>query len=212
MRALSDRLDKEVEDVNGDIGAYESLLQRMIKLINECACAAALNNTQSQPPIPNTNVFQFMAKITDNSDEAKCQRRKQANIESAKRSRKRKQDLMKNLEKEVEVLKNTALESSQVRRELKEKCDKAHFENRIVVIDYVTIPLLFYKTEMQLMRVTGCHPLNDPVFISMANKVGLNLSDVRRSLLRAPAYPGKVGMQQVQNQNFPHTSLHGAMQ
>ena len=74
-------------------------------------------------------VFQFTAKITDNSDEAKRQRRlvtrnflffkilfnasqfvffffffhirKQANIESAKRSRKRKQDLMKNLEKEV---------------------------------------------------------------------------------------------------------------
>uniref|UniRef100_A0A7N2MBB7 BZIP domain-containing protein n=1 Tax=Quercus lobata TaxID=97700 RepID=A0A7N2MBB7_QUELO len=181
----------------------------------ERACAAALNavnNTQSHPPIPNTNVFQFTAKITDNSEEAKRQRRKQANIESAKRSRKRKQDLMKNLEKEVEVLKNTALESSQVRRELKEKCDKAHFENRIAVIDYVTIPLLFYKTELQLMRVTGCHPLNDPVYISMANNAGLNLSDVRRSLLRAPAYPGKAGMQQVQNQNFPHTSLHGAMQ
>ena len=72
-------------------------------------------------------VFQFTSKITDNSDEAKRQRRlvtrnflffkilfnasqfvffffhirKQANIESAKRSRKRKQDLMKNLEKEV---------------------------------------------------------------------------------------------------------------
>ena len=83
-------------------------------------------------------VFQFTAKNTDNSDEAKHQRRlvtrnflffqilfnasqfvflclnglhpnlifffhlrKQANIESAKRSRKRKQDLMKNLEKEV---------------------------------------------------------------------------------------------------------------
>ena len=61
------------------------------------------------------------------------------------------------------------------------------------------------------MRVIGCHPLNDPVFISMANNAGLNLSDVRRSLLRAPTYPGKVGMQQVQNQNFPHTGLHGAM-
>ena len=62
-----------------------------------------------------------------------------------------------------------------------------------------------YKTELQLMRVIGCHPLNDPVFISMANNAGLNLSDVRRSLLRAPTYPSKVGMQQVQNQNFPHT-------
>ena len=68
-----------------------------------------------------------------------------------------------------------------------------------------------YKTELQLMRVKGCHPLNDPVFISMANNASLNLSDVRRSLLRAPTYPGKVGMQQVQNQNFPHTGLHGAM-
>ena len=147
---------------------------------------------------------------------------------------------------QVEVLKNTALESSQVHRELKEKCDKAHFENRIAIIDYVTKPLLVslrnkswkcqgvkllslsfflcsfcihmeyvvyisygffqvYKTELQLMRVIGCHPLNDPVFISMANNAGLNLSDVRRSLLRAPTYPSKVGMQQVQNQNFPHT-------
>nr|XP_023873850.1 basic leucine zipper 1-like [Quercus suber]POE84100.1 g-box-binding factor 3 [Quercus suber] len=150
------------------------------------------------------------AKLIDNSDEAKRQRRKQANIESAKRSRKRKQDLMKNLEKEVEVLKNTALESSQVCQELQEKCDKAHFESRIAVIDYVTIPLLVYKTELQL-RVIGCHPLNDPIFISMAKNAGLNLSDVRRSLLRAPTYPGKVGMQQVQNQNFPHTGLHGAV-
>nr|POF10436.1 isoform 2 of g-box-binding factor 1 [Quercus suber] len=156
-------------------------------------------------------VFQFKYKITDNSDEAKRQRRKQANIESAKRSRKRKQDLMKNLEKEVEVLKNTALESSQVYQELKEKCDKAHFENRIAVIDYVTIPLLAYKTELQLMRVIGCHPVNDPVFISMANNAGLNLSDVRRSLLRAPTYPGKVGMQQGQNQTLPNIGLHGAM-
>ena len=156
---------------------------------------------------------------------------------------------------QVEVLKNTALESSQVHRELKEKCDKARFENRIAVIDYVTIPLLVslrnksrkcqgvkllslsfflsflcgfcihreyviyisygffqvYKTELQLMRVTRCHPLNDPIFISMANKAGLNLSDVRKSLLRAPSYPSKVGMQQGQNQTFPNTGLHRAM-
>ena len=29
MRALSDKLDKEVEDVNGDIEAYEACLKRL---------------------------------------------------------------------------------------------------------------------------------------------------------------------------------------
>ena len=88
--------------------------------------------------------------------------------------------------------------------------------------------ILIYTSEKQLMRVTGFHPLDDPVFISLAKNEGLNLSNVRR-LIDAPTYltsqippylnqlvstffnaPHPRG-QQVQNQNFLNTGLHGAM-
>ena len=78
------------------------------------------------------------------------------------------------------------------------------------------------------MRVTGFHPLNDLVFMSIVENADLNLSDVR-SLIHAPTYfnspippylnqlvstfsnaPHPQG-QLVQNQNFMNTSLHGAM-
>ena len=85
-----------------------------------------------------------------------------------------------------------------------------------------------YTSEKQLMRVTGFHPLDDPNFKSIAENVDLNLSDVR-SLIHAPTYltsqiPPYLNQlvstfsnvphpqrQQVQNQNFLNTGLHGTM-
>nr|POF06433.1 hypothetical protein CFP56_63241 [Quercus suber] len=187
-----------------------------------------VNNTQSQPPIANSNVFQFTAKIIENSDEAKRQRRKQANLKSARQSRKRRQDMMKNTEKEVEHLKEIASESSLACSERKEKCDTSHRWNRVAIMDHVAIIARVYASEKQVMRVTGFHPLDDPYFISIAENAGLNLSDVR-SLIHAPTYltspiPPCLNQlvstfsnaphpqrQQVQNQNFLNTGLHGAM-
>ncbi|KAK9993887.1 hypothetical protein SO802_023590 [Lithocarpus litseifolius] len=114
----------------------------------EISCAAAnqvnqqfnvVNSTQLQPPIANTNVFQFTAKVIKNSDEAKRQRRKQANLKSARQSRKRRQDLMKNIEIEVEHLKKKASELSLACSERKENCDASHCWNRVAIIDHVTI-------------------------------------------------------------------------
>ena len=83
-------------------------------------------------------------------------------------------------------------------------------------------------SEEQLMRVTRFHPHDDPVFESIAENASLNLSKVR-SLIHAPTYltspiPPYLNQlvstfsnaphpqqQQVQNQNFLNTSLHGAM-
>ena len=78
------------------------------------------------------------------------------------------------------------------------------------------------------MRVTGFHPPNDPVFQSIAENASLNLSDVRSSI-HAPTYltspiPPYLNQlvstfsnaphpqqQEVQNQNFLNTGLHGVM-
>ncbi|KAL0000257.1 hypothetical protein SO802_019859, partial [Lithocarpus litseifolius] len=198
----------------------------------EISCAASnqanqqfnvVNNTQLQPPIANTN-----AKVITNFDEAKRQRRKQANLKSAKQSRKRRQDLMKNTEIEVEHLKKIASELSLACSERKENCDTSHCWNRVAIIDRVTIIARVYTSEKQLMSVTGFHPLDDPVFISIAENAGLNLSDVR-SLIHSPTYltsqiPPYLSQlvstfssalhpqeQQVQNQNFMNIGLHGAM-
>ncbi|KAK9993462.1 hypothetical protein SO802_023165 [Lithocarpus litseifolius] len=186
-----------------------------------------VNNTQLQPPIANTNVFQFTAKVIKNSDEAKRQRRKQANLKSARQSRKRRQDRMKNIEIEVEHLKKIASELSLACSKRKENCDTSHCWNRVAIIDRVIIVARVYTSEKQLMRVTRFHPLDDPVFISIAENAGLNLSDVR-SLIHAPTYltsqiPPYLNQlvstfsnaphpqEQVQNQNFLNIGLHGAM-
>ncbi|KAK9982983.1 hypothetical protein SO802_032508 [Lithocarpus litseifolius] len=104
----------------------------------DISCAAAnqvnqqfnvVNNTLSQHPIANTNVFQFMAKTIENYDEAKRQRRKKANLKSTRQSRKRRQDVMKNTKKEVEDLKKIASELSLACSEHKENCDTSHYWN-----------------------------------------------------------------------------------
>ena len=85
-----------------------------------------------------------------------------------------------------------------------------------------------YTSEEKLKRVTGFHPPDDLVFQSIVENASLNLSDVRSSI-HAPTYltspippylnqlvstfsnASHPQQQQVQNQNFLNTSLHGVM-
>nr|POE67585.1 (-)-germacrene d synthase [Quercus suber] len=128
----------------------------------------------------------------------------------------------------VKDLKKIASELSQACSKRKENCDTSHYWNRVAIIDRVTIIARVYTSEKQLMRVTGFHSLDDPVFISIVENAGLNLSDVR-SLIHAPTYlispiPPYLNQlvstfsnalhpqgQQVQNQNFLNTGLHEAI-
>ncbi|XP_031400849.1 light-inducible protein CPRF2 isoform X2 [Punica granatum] len=109
---------------------------------------------------------------TENLDpaEAKRVRRMQSNRESARRSRRRKQEHMNELETQVGQLKVEHTTLLKRLTDVNQKYDEASVDNRILKADIETLRTKVKMAEETVKRVTGIHPL----LLAMSNMPNTN--------------------------------------
>jgi len=111
--------------------------------------------------------FEGDIEITENMDpaNAKRARRMLSNRESARRSRRRKQAQMSELETQVGHLRVEHSTLSKRLSEMENNCGSSGSENRILKAEIKSMRAQVKMAEEQIKRVTGLHPL----FLAMAN-------------------------------------------
>ncbi|XP_030947901.1 light-inducible protein CPRF2 isoform X2 [Quercus lobata] len=127
--------------------------------------------------------FEGELEITENMDpaDAKRARRMLSNRESARRSRRRKQAQMSELETQVGHLRVEHSTLSKRLSEMENKCGTSGSDNRILKAEIESMRAQVKMAEEQIKRVTGLHPL----LLAMANIPGAGMPFVNNSPVHA---------------------------
>ncbi|KAL4604697.1 hypothetical protein ACB092_10G208600 [Castanea dentata] len=127
--------------------------------------------------------FEGDLEITENMDpaDAKRARRMLSNRESARRSRRRKQAQMSELETQVGHLRVEHSTLSKRLSEMENKCGTSGSDNRILKAEIESMRAQVKMAEEQIKRVTGLHPL----LLAMANIPGAGMPFVNNSPVHA---------------------------
>ncbi|KAK9982982.1 hypothetical protein SO802_032507 [Lithocarpus litseifolius] len=120
------------------------------------------------PPLQRRSGAQVKQTACGSSrDESRHVRRMMENRESARCSRIRKEEEMKQIETEVGVLK--AAYSKLYLSEMKKKCGTSYYELKVLRDENEIRKTQISMHELQIMRLTGLHPLNNPEFLALVN-------------------------------------------
>ncbi|KAF5741853.1 BZIP transcription factor family protein putative isoform 1 [Tripterygium wilfordii] len=154
--------------------------------------------------------FEGEIEINENMDpaDAKRARRMLSNRESARRSRRRKQDQMNELETQAGQLKDKHSSLQKHLTEINQKCDKASVDNRILKADIETLRAKVKMAEAAVKQMTGVNPR----LLTMSGLPGAGMPFISspvhtsRNFVQMPPNPNEFLHQPVPN--VSNTILH----
>ncbi|XP_065630666.1 light-inducible protein CPRF2 [Quercus suber] len=122
------------------------------------------------PPLQRRSGAQVkQAACGSSRDEARHIRRMMANRESARCSIIREEEEMIQIEREVGVLKAAYSKLLENLSAMEKKCGTSYYELKVLRDEYEITKTQISMHELQIMRLTGLHPLNNPEFLALVN-------------------------------------------